>query len=70
VDENARVGVSLIISLGEMLGIPTPLASAMVNLASTINDFDYLKYGRTLENLGLSNLTVGQLNRYLKEGSL
>jgi opine dehydrogenase len=70
VDENARVGVSLIISLGEMLGIPTPLASAMVNLASTINDFGYLKYGRTLENLGLSNLTVGQLNRYLKEGSL
>jgi opine dehydrogenase len=70
VDENARVGVSLIISLGEMLGIPTPLARAMVNIASTMNDFDYLKHGRTLENLGLSNLTVGGLNRYLKEGSL
>jgi hypothetical protein len=53
-----------------MLGIPTPLARAMVNLASIMNDFDYLKYGRTLENLGLSNLTSGELNRYLKEGSL
>jgi opine dehydrogenase len=70
VDENARVGVNLIVSLGEMLGIPTPLARAMVNLASIMNDFDYLKYGRTLENLGLSNLTSGELNRYLKEGSL
>ena len=70
VDENARVGVSLIISLGEMLGVPTPLARAMVNLASIMNDFDYLKHGRTLENLRLSNLTVGDLNRYLKEGSL
>jgi len=70
VDEDARVGASLIISLGDLLGIPTPLARAMVNFASIINDFDYLKHGRTLDNLGLSNLAPEELNRYLKEGSL
>ena len=69
VDEDARVGASLIISLGDLLGIPTPIARAMVHFASIINDFDYLKHGRTLENLGLSNLTAEELNRYLKEGS-
>ena len=70
VDEDARVGASLIISLGDLLGIPTPLARAMLNFASIINDFDYLKHGRTLDNLGLSNFTAEELNRYLKEGSL
>ena len=69
VSEDALVGVSLIISLGEMLGAPSPLARAMVSFASIMNDFDYLKHGKTLDNLGLPKGGPAELNRYLEEGA-
>jgi len=33
-----------------------------------MNDFDYLKLGRTLENLRLPKEGPAELNRYLEEG--
>jgi len=68
ISEDASTGVSLMISLGEMLDVPTPLAKALVTLASAINGVDYLKEGRTVKKLGLSGLTVDELNRFLQEG--
>lgn len=68
ITEDASTGVSLMISLGEMLNMPTPIAKALITLASTINGVDYLKEGRTIEKLGLGDMTTVELNRFLHEG--
>jgi opine dehydrogenase len=68
ITEDASTGVSLLISLGEMLGVPIPTTRALVQLASAVNQVDYLADGRTLRNLGLDHLNADQLNRFLASG--
>lgn len=68
ISEDAGTCVSLMISLGELTGVPVPLSRAIVTMASAINQVDYLGNGRTLEKLGLGGFTVDELNRYLAEG--
>lgn len=68
ITEDAPCGNALMVSLGEMINVPTPVTRALVILASVINQTDYLKEGRTVEKLGLSGLSVDELNRYLFEG--
>ncbi|MBN1101850.1 MAG: NAD/NADP octopine/nopaline dehydrogenase family protein [Deltaproteobacteria bacterium] len=70
ITEDASTGVSLMISLAEMLGVPVPTAKALVSLASAINQVDYFGEGRTLKNLGMAHLTPDQLNRFLVEGEM
>ena len=69
ITEDASTGQALMVSLGEMVGVPTPVSRALVTLASVINQTDYLKEGRTVEKLGLSRLSIDELNRFLAEGS-
>ncbi len=46
-----------------------PLAALPITrLASVIHHTDYWRRGRTLEKLGLANMTVGELTRYVNEG--
>ena len=53
-------------SLGLMLNIPTPITNAIIDLASTINDINYYKYGRTMEKLGLSSLKINELIKFFE----
>jgi opine dehydrogenase len=69
ITEDASTAVALMVSLGEMINVPTPVSKALITLASAINQTDYLKEGRTVEQLGLSGLSIDQLNRLLHEGS-
>lgn len=69
ITEDAFVGQTLMVSLGEMINVPTPISKALITLASIINQTDYLKKGRTVERLELSGLDIDGLNRFLYEGS-
>ena len=60
----------LFASLGDMLGVETPIAKAIILLASIINETDYYEVGRTVERLGIAGMTKEQLDRYLMEGKL
>jgi opine dehydrogenase len=68
VDEDAYAGISLMVSLGELVNQPLPIARGILALASAINGVDYANTGRTLKNLGLAGLTVEELNRRLESG--
>lgn len=61
VSEDAACGVAMIVSLGKAYGVPTPLTAAYLTIAQSINETDYLRDGCTLENVGLSGLSVEQL---------
>jgi opine dehydrogenase len=55
-------------SLGGMLGVPTPTARSLIQISSVIHDTDYWQGGRTMEKLGLADMTLEALNHYLMEG--
>jgi opine dehydrogenase len=66
--EDVACGLALWSSLGRKLGVPTPLADVFLTLASTVNDDDYRRTGRTLENLGVADLSVDELQERLRRG--
>jgi opine dehydrogenase len=62
------MGASLSVSLARKAGVPTPTYDTMIHLASTVNDTEFYRSGRTLENLGLGHLSLAQLDAYLRTG--
>jgi opine dehydrogenase len=68
ITEDIPIGMVLWASLGELLGVPTPTARALIHISSVIHDTDYWQVGRTLDKLGLAGWTAAELNRYLMEG--
>jgi opine dehydrogenase len=66
--EDTRLGLSLIVSLGRWVGIPTPVAAGLLALASAVAGEDFYKTGRTLENLNLYGLDQGDMKTLLHNG--
>lgn len=56
------------VSLGEVTRTPAPVCEAVVTLASALNDTDYRRNGRTLGRLGLSRMSLDQVQAYLQTG--
>ena len=48
-------------SLEKSCGIPTPIMDVCINLASAIMQTDYVKYGYSLENMGLKGFTKEEI---------
>jgi opine dehydrogenase len=59
--EDISNGLTLYSSLGKALGVPTPVADAIVTLGSTLLKNNFKETGLTLEKLGLKDSTVKQL---------
>src|SRR4051812_38731603 len=51
--EDVRIGLSFLVSVGELAGVPTPLARAFLSIGGAICGEDFLETGRTLASLGL-----------------
>ena len=67
--EDIGMGLVMFCSLGEFLGVPTPVSEAFVRMGSIITGIDYFAAGtRTLESLGLAGLDVEELKSYLETG--
>lgn len=48
-------------SLGDLLNVPTPTIKAFIHLASLLHGIDYWKEGRTVDKLGLSEMSVKEI---------
>jgi opine dehydrogenase len=66
--EDIPMGAALTVSLARKAGVPTPTYDCMIHLASLVNDTDFLRRGRSLENLGLAHLSLEQLGEYVETG--
>jgi len=66
--EDVELGLAFIVSLGNWLGIPIPVAEGLLNISSAIVGRNLRKTGRTIENLGLFHFTKKQLQELLYEG--
>jgi len=62
------MGLCLLESLGKKCRIETPVASALINLASALKKADYRLHGRNLSAFGLNRMSITQICAYLKNG--
>ena len=59
----------MIVSVGRWIDTPTPVAEGLLALASAITGKDlYADYGRTLEDLGLADLSTDEMKDMLHNG--
>ena len=66
--EDVRIGLSFLVSCGELARVSTPLARAFLAVGGAICGEDFMQTGRTLASLGLGALSKGQLKALLAEG--
>jgi opine dehydrogenase len=60
--EDVRIGLSFLVSCGELAGVPTPLARAFLSIGGAICGEDFMKTGRTLASLGIDRRDRHLLN--------
>lgn len=68
ITEDVPFSLVPIASIGEMLGVPTPAMRAIIYLASAMHGVDYWAEGRTVERLGIQNMSVKEI-RFLVVGA-
>jgi opine dehydrogenase len=66
--EDVRIGLSFLVSVGVLAGVPTPLARAFLSIGGAICGEDFMRSGRTLDALGLGDLDPAALQKILAEG--
>jgi len=66
--EDIPVGTVMRYNLAKKFGVEVPLIEAMILLGSAICKQDFFKEGRSLEELGIDNLSREQIIRYVREG--
>jgi opine dehydrogenase len=66
--EDVRIGLSFLVSAGELAGIEAPLARAFLAIGGAICAENFLVTGRTLDRMGLGHLDRQALQALLAEG--
>jgi len=66
--EDVPYGTVLYSSLGQLLGVPTPVSDGINTILSVVEQVDFWKTGRTVETLHLDGLDRDQLLHYLETG--
>ena len=68
VTEDIAYGLAFLVSVGDYIGVPTPIARSLLTLAGAVTDIDYRKTGRTLESMGLADKSPQELSQFLEGG--
>ena len=70
ISEDVPYGLVPIAQLAHKFNVDTPVVDAVIELASVINETDYRKEGRSLEELGIADLDKKELNELLQAGNV
>jgi len=68
--EDVPMSLVPIAALGDRFGVSTGAIDSLIRLASILHRTDYYRRGRTLDKLGLEQLSVSEITRYVEEGVL
>lgn len=66
--EDVPMSLVPLASLGDLLGVETPVVKHIIHLASLMNGCDYWAEGRTVEKMGLAKLSHKQIRHIALEG--
>lgn len=61
ITEDIPTGIIPLAELGKAAGVPTPLFDSLITMCSVLLNRDFRSEGRTLERLGLANLTKEEI---------
>lgn len=64
--EDIPTGVLPMLELGKIAGIKMPLFESVLNICSQLLNVDFRKEGRTLEHLGLKNMSKKEILNYIQ----
>ena len=68
ISEDVPMSLVPIAALGERYGVSVNGINAMIRLGCILHSTDYWRKGRTLDKLGIKDLSVTELTRYVNEG--
>jgi opine dehydrogenase len=66
--EDLRLGLSLLVSVADLVGVDTPLARGFLSIGGAVCGEDFARGGRTLQTLGLGQLSRTELQTLLRNG--
>ncbi|MFC3419585.1 NAD/NADP octopine/nopaline dehydrogenase family protein [Salinicoccus hispanicus] len=69
VTEDVSNGLVLWASIGDMVGVDTPVMDSIITLAGVLLERDYFKEGVTLSKLGIEKVNSEELNQLMKYDS-
>ncbi len=70
ITEDVPMSLVPIAALGQAYGVAVQQIDSIVRLACTIHRTDYWRRGRTLDKLGIEQLSVGEVMRHVMEGAM
>jgi opine dehydrogenase len=68
ITEDVPMSLVPIAALGQRYGVSVSAMDSIIRLACIIHRTDYWRRGRTLDRLGIDQLSVGELTQYVMEG--
>jgi opine dehydrogenase len=69
--ETIQYGIRLWASIGDYIGVDTPVIDACTTMGSVVGGLDYWKTGRTVETCGIpAGLSIAELTKFLHEGKI
>lgn len=68
--EDIPMGLVPLASLGKLAGIKTERIETLIKLGEQLLQKDFKVNGRTLENLGLGEMNISDINQYLETGEM
>ena len=68
--EDTPYGTVMFSSLGQLIGVATPIADSINTILGVVEEVDFYKSGRTVEKLGLAGMTIEEIQHYLHHGIL
>lgn len=66
--EDVPMSLVPIASLGERFGVSVQAMNAIITLGNIVHRTDYWRRGRTVEKLGIGNISVSELTEYVNTG--
>jgi opine dehydrogenase len=67
--EDVPMSLVPMVALGQRYGVSVRGMDSIIRLACFVHRTDYWRRGRTLDKLGIEQLSVGELTRYVNEGT-
>lgn len=69
ITEDVPMSLVPIAALGRRYGVQVQAIDSLIRMACIVHQTDYWRRGRTLDVLGIEQLSVGELNRYVCDGT-